>query len=1072
MKKVLSVVLSIVMLLSMTAGLDLSAYAAPNPSSPNTYGTNLAITYNAGTGALTVDSSGTKTGTIKASAFKNDTDIKSVTITRKVTTINDSAFEGCTGLQSVSFTTTAATTVKNSVFKGCSSLTTVDLGTRVTAIGDNEFEGCSALATINLANVTKIGASAFKGTALTAADTAKVTTFGASAFEGCSSLASVDFTKATTIGTSAFKGTALTQVNVPLATTISANAFENCAALATVTLAKATTIGAGAFKGCAAITTLSMPVTAKLPNNSTTFGDSTSITTITLTGNGAMQNFAGATGETNTYYQYTPWYISKDALTSFSMSGSPTSIGSYAFKDSALTEFTIPNTVTSIGTNAFSGCSSITTLTMPMTAALPNDAATFGDCTNITSLTLTGTGAMKNYAATAGESDTFYQYTPWYASKDAITTFSLSGTPTSIGNYAFKDSTIADIAIPDSVKTIGVSAFENCTGIADLTIGTGVTTINADAFKNCTNITALTVPVTVTADATSFDGCTNLVTLTLTGAAMKDYNDTTYVNTPWYGSRESIKEIIIAKTVTQISNYAFKGCVNVTALTMPISATVKGVEAFADCTKIAKLTLTGTGEMKAYSTNVYDTANYYQNTPWYGSRAALKEIVVDNGITKIGANAFNGCAAVEKLSVPANTDEYGANAFKDFAALNTVVLTGIGAMKDFTSTDYQTTPWYLNKDTVTTITLNEGIEVIGTYAFKDNTNLTAMALPSTINSIGANAFTGCTGLTDITIPDATTAINDYAFEGCTGLTAVTFGSGLQSLGNGVFNSCSALTTVTVPASVTDISESANAFWDCEKLTAINVDDANANYSSDEGVVFDKAKTTLIFAPKANTRTTYTVPDSVTAIGDSAFVDNAKLTSVTIPATVTAIGESAFSGCLGITDVYYAGTQEQWKAIALSNYNEPLVMATVHCLDGVVKEEKAASQQRVPLVIPTNDSSIITTYTVEEPASSASKTSDKVKKLSAPTIKKVTKGKKKFKVTWKTVKNATAYQIQYSTSKKFTKKTTKTVKVKGAKKTSATVKKLKGGKKYYVRVRACKGSTKSKWSKVKTVTPKK
>lgn len=103
--------------------------------------------------------------------------------------------------------------------------------------------------------------------------------------------------------------------------------------------------------------------------------------------------------------------------------------------------------------------------------------------------------------------------------------------------------------------------------------------------------------------------------------------------------------------------------------------------------------------------------------------------------------------------------------------------------------------------------------------------------------------------------------------------------------------------------------------------------------------------------------------------------------------------------------------------------------------------------------------------------SVGKTSSKAPKLKKPAISKLTKGKKQIKVSWKKVSGVTGYQIQYSTSKKFTKKTTKTVKVKGYKKTSATVKKLKSKKTYYVRIRTYKGKSYSSWSKVKSVKTK-
>ena len=103
-----------------------------------------------------------------------------------------------------------------------------------------------------------------------------------------------------------------------------------------------------------------------------------------------------------------------------------------------------------------------------------------------------------------------------------------------------------------------------------------------------------------------------------------------------------------------------------------------------------------------------------------------------------------------------------------------------------------------------------------------------------------------------------------------------------------------------------------------------------------------------------------------------------------------------------------------------------------------------------------------------------------KKAKKPTILKFNKGKKSFKITWKKVKNVSGYQVQYATSKKFTKQTSKKVTYNGNKKFTKTVKKLKGGKKYYVRVRTCKnvkinGKTVkiySSWSSAKAVTTKK
>lgn len=188
---------------------------------------------------------------------------------------------------------------------------------------------------------------------------------------------------------------------------------------------------------------------------------------------------------------------------------------------------------------------------------------------------------------------------------------------------------------------------------------------------------------------------------------------------------------------------------------------------------------------------------------------------------------------------------------------------------------------------------------IGVEAFFGCYGLTSMTIPESVTTIGKSAFYYCFNLTSVTIPNSVKTIGDGAFSSCDGLTEVTIPNSVTSIGSEAFSYCIGLTEVTISESVTSIGIS--AFSGCDDLQSIVVAEGNTSYSSSEGVLFNKDKTALIQYPGGKSGA-YTIPNSVTTIGESAFYYSSGLTEVMIPHSVTSIGSGAFAYCLGLLSI--------------------------------------------------------------------------------------------------------------------------------------------------------------------------
>ena len=232
------------------------------------------------------------------------------------------------------------------------------------------------------------------------------------------------------------------------------------------------------------------------------------------------------------------------------------------------------------------------------------------------------------------------------------------------------------------------------------------------------------------------------------------------------------------------------------------------------------------------------------------------------------------------------------------------------------------------------ITFDGDVTMIGNDAFNNCDKLTTITLPEGVISIGNKAFYGCKGLTEFTIPDSVTEIGDYAFYYCRSLTSVTIGNSVTEIGSGAFEYCSSLTSITIQDSVTSIGD--KAFRYCFSLTSVTIPDSVTSIG-EEAFIYCSSLTAFYgkFASADNRcliidgvlissahkgLTEYTIPDSVTEIGQYAFSHCSSLTSVTIPDSVTSIGEYAFYDCSSLKEVYCYATIPPSLGGSAFNYN--------------------------------------------------------------------------------------------------------------------------------------------------------
>jgi len=377
-----------------------------------------------------------------------------------------------------------------------------------------------------------------------------------------------------------------------------------------------------------------------------------------------------------------------------------------------------------------------------------------------------------------------------------------------------------------------------------------------------------------------------------------------------------IPEKIEGYPVTSIGDEAFSRWSSSTSITIPDGVTSIGDHAFYNCSSLTSITVSA--DNHTYSSDDGVLLNKEKTILICCPGGKVGEYTIPDSVTSIGDYAFSSCSALTSITIPDSVTSIGDHAFSYCSSLTSITIpdsvTSIG--------DYA----FFCCSSLTSITIPDSVTSIGDEAFSWCSSLESITIPDSVTSIGDYAFDYCSSLTSITIPDSVTSIGDYAFFCCSSLTSITIPDSVTSIGDYAFSDCSSLTSITIPDGVTSIGGSAFAY--CDSLTSITVSEDNLTYLSEEGVLFNKAKTEIICCPAGKVGE-YTIPDSVTSIVFQAFYDCSSLTSITIPDSVTSIGNCAFLCCSSLKTVNYTGSEELWNKISVSSGNDYLLNATIH-----------------------------------------------------------------------------------------------------------------------------------------------
>lgn len=801
----------------------------------------------------------------------------------KLTTIDTSAFEGCS-LMKLSKLPEGLTTINASAFKDCKKISLTDLPTGLITIGNAAFENCTMLRIGKLPAITALGMAAFKNCVklpFLSVDTSNLAEINATAFEGCTGLSSVqinggekkqttiadgafatcnslkwlDIENVKSIGKNAFAKLPFSALEINQVDTIGESAFAGCDKLENPVIQNAKTIGASAFAGSGAQTDDNKVLLDSIQNVGSRAFEGCQFTSADIRDLEKVTTYT----DPETKIEYSPFAKSSIKKVEFSDETKNT-VCTKAFKNVTSLQsvelaycFTYGN-ISTIDASAFEGCVNLTDINLSDKLTTINGLAFYN--TGLTEITVPASLTKITTASAAGKN-----VGPFAGGVLRKVTFA-DGVTKSLQGMFMGTTSLEEVVLPESLKTIDQNTFKDCSGLKKLSVvksdqETGeyvaaeenvldtVETINAGAFNGCSSLETLTLKNVAKIDSSdtnrTFGGCMSLKKVSVTGVTTTDNTGkttlSTTIGTSAFKDNKALKEINL-DTIKTVSQEAFRGCGVADDGTDPATLTLNNVNA------IGALAFYGCG---------------------------FKAVQIPRQLTSVATGKINGVEYGPFAGGKLEIVSFGTliNTIPDNLCMNTTSLQKIELQS-----------------------VKASLRTIGKNAFKGCTSVEEVTIPKGILTVSNSAFEGCSGLTDVTI--AAKTINAKAFAECTNLKAVKMEEGVTTI-QGMAFANTQISAVTIPSTLTTTGTTKEGTIEKGPFAGTMI--ATVHGQTEDSTEAQEGATILPETKK--------IPDNL-FLGCTSIID------VQIPETVTEIGQKAFKDASSVENVTFAVNTETGK----------------------------------------------------------------------------------------------------------------------------------------------------------------